>query len=313
MDSFHDTRAQPDAAELWHASEPDLERVACSHGRWLLASVGVLLAAPEVRSDEQALSALTARLALLLPAYPHLEPFLSALCERECRSSLPFRVDASMPAESMLLTLRAGLALCAAAPHLAHVPYLRCSEVLTLLADRNHSVSGTRTLALRLLLDSLRLSDAPRALLLSAVGITEANLIPLLSPMRLQPLAPHIHARPDNVSTPGPSIPPGVVCIGQELLCCLGSSSPAVDAPSSPQLVRTEHYDQVLQSLSIALCSAAPVLLSGPTGSGKSALLVELAGLMGQRRGLVRVHMDEQIDSKVRHPRATGFGAHMLC
>ena len=40
--------------------------------------------------------------------------------------------------------------------------------------------------------------------------------------------------------------------------------------------------------------------MSGPAGGGKSALITELAGQMGQLGGLVRVHMDEQIDSKVR-------------
>ena len=290
--------ARPDPAELWQAADDDLERVASVHGPWLLASVGMLAAAPEVTSGEQTLRALTTRLALLLPAHPHLEPFLTKLCEQPSRSR-PFSVQSSMPVETLLATLRAGVALCAAAPHLARPPYLRCSELLELVL--HHEVVEVRALTLRLVLDTLRLSDASRAKLFRAVAAAEDS-VPLPLIVRLQPLLTQPMIRPNGAVIPCPVMPAGVACVGQELLCCLGSNSSLVEVASGPRLVPTEHSRQVLESLSIVLCSSAPVLLSGPTGSGKSALLAELASLVGQRQGLVRVHMDEQIDSKVRRP-----------
>ena len=63
--------------------------------------------------------------------------------------------------------------------------------------------------------------------------------------------------------------------------------------------MRIPHSERVLSRLALALASSRPLLLSGPAGCGKSALVGELARRLGQHTRLVRVHMDEQIDSKV--------------
>lgn len=85
-----------------------------------------------------------------------------------------------------------------------------------------------------------------------------------------------------------------------------------------PLIVPTEHAERVLRQLSLALCLARPVLLSGPPGAGKTTLLRALAASVprggssgggssgsasatsagSQLDGLVTVHLDEQVDSR---------------
>ena len=51
--------------------------------------------------------------------------------------------------------------------------------------------------------------------------------------------------------------------------------------------------------MALSLGAAQPVLLSGPSGCGKTALLGELARRLGRGASMVKVHLDEQLDSKV--------------
>ncbi|KAJ0395768.1 hypothetical protein ATCC90586_008727 [Pythium insidiosum] len=67
----------------------------------------------------------------------------------------------------------------------------------------------------------------------------------------------------------------------------------ALDQP----LVPTASTRHNLQSLAIALGLKRPVLLAGPGGCGKTAVLRELARLSGNT-DMVELHLDDQIDSK---------------
>ena len=61
----------------------------------------------------------------------------------------------------------------------------------------------------------------------------------------------------------------------------------------------TPHAEAALRAMTLALGAAQPVLLSGPSGCGKTALLCELARRLGRGASMVKVHLDEQLDSKV--------------
>ena len=56
-----------------------------------------------------------------------------------------------------------------------------------------------------------------------------------------------------------------------------------------------------LRSLALAVASSCPVLLEGPVGSGKTALVEQLARLMGRGRPpeLMKIQLGDQTDSKV--------------
>ena len=53
-----------------------------------------------------------------------------------------------------------------------------------------------------------------------------------------------------------------------------------------------------LSSMAIALCQHRPLLVEGPTGSGKTALVEYAAWLTGNSNTMIRVHLDDQMDSK---------------
>ena len=63
--------------------------------------------------------------------------------------------------------------------------------------------------------------------------------------------------------------------------------------------VSTVECEKNLHSLALALGVGKPVLLEGPPGAGKTALVEELAKRTGQADGLIRIHLDDQLDSKV--------------
>ena len=53
-----------------------------------------------------------------------------------------------------------------------------------------------------------------------------------------------------------------------------------------------------LRSVATALAVGKPVMLEGPPGVGKTALLDELAKTCGQFQSMIRIHLDDQLDSK---------------
>lgn len=71
---------------------------------------------------------------------------------------------------------------------------------------------------------------------------------------------------------------------------------PLPDGPLSSlsPLISTPSTDAGLASLSLALLGGGPILVHGPAGSGKSALLREMARLTGNV-DLVEIHLDDQV------------------
>eukprot|EP01052_Picozoa_sp_SAG31_P017819 SAG31_NODE_1236_length_9195_cov_6.761214_1_plen_2798_part_10 len=70
-------------------------------------------------------------------------------------------------------------------------------------------------------------------------------------------------------------------------------------SPVGRGFVSTTACEQNLHGLALALGVGKPVLLEGPPGAGKTALVEELAARVGQAKGLIRIHLDDQLDSKV--------------
>jgi midasin len=66
---------------------------------------------------------------------------------------------------------------------------------------------------------------------------------------------------------------------------------------SKSQLVVVQSTEQNLCAVVLALCQGSPVLLEGPVGCGKTAMVEELARATGNTN-CVRMHLDEQMDSK---------------
>lgn len=52
-----------------------------------------------------------------------------------------------------------------------------------------------------------------------------------------------------------------------------------------------------MRSLALSVCQGYPILLEGVTGSGKTALITELAELTGNTN-LVKIHLGDQTDAK---------------
>ncbi|GAB4814206.1 hypothetical protein N2152v2_001252 [Parachlorella kessleri] len=94
---------------------------------------------------------------------------------------------------------------------------------------------------------------------------------------------------------------PGYVNVGglelpvrQSTAGTAGTAAPMGGHP----LVHTSSVERNLQAVALGLCMGSPVLLEGPPGSGKSALVEHVAGLTGNAEGMVRLHLDDQMDSK---------------
>ncbi|KAL3666278.1 hypothetical protein V7S43_008529 [Phytophthora oleae] len=69
------------------------------------------------------------------------------------------------------------------------------------------------------------------------------------------------------------------------------------EAAATEPLVPTPSTKRNLQSLAIALGLKRPILVAGPGGCGKTAMIRELARLSGNS-DMVELHLDDQIDSK---------------
>ena len=66
------------------------------------------------------------------------------------------------------------------------------------------------------------------------------------------------------------------------------------------ELVAVASSERNLQSVALAVAGASPVLLQGPVGSGKTALVEHLAYLTGRTSSeLVKIQLGDQTDSKV--------------
>ena len=78
------------------------------------------------------------------------------------------------------------------------------------------------------------------------------------------------------------------------------SLSTSSSSSGSSQLVETASTASNLRSLALALCLNAPVLLEGPTGCGKTALIYQLASLAGRTldHAPLSIQMGDQTDSK---------------
>jgi MoxR-like ATPase len=53
-----------------------------------------------------------------------------------------------------------------------------------------------------------------------------------------------------------------------------------------------------LSSMGLALCQSGPILVEGDAGSGKTSLIGEVARVTGHDRDLIRIHLDDSMDSK---------------
>lgn len=75
-------------------------------------------------------------------------------------------------------------------------------------------------------------------------------------------------------------------------------SSTERSGSDSKTFVHTETSCRNLASLAIALCQKRAVVLEGPSGCGKTALVEFVADLSGNSKSMIRVHLDDQMDSK---------------
>lgn len=101
---------------------------------------------------------------------------------------------------------------------------------------------------------------------------------------------------------------PALVSVGGVLLPhartapCAGeppaaSAAAAARASTLAAWAATPTASANLRQLALAMCQRLPVLLEGPAGCGKSALLRQLTRLTGNA-DMVEIHLDDQIDSK---------------
>ena len=70
------------------------------------------------------------------------------------------------------------------------------------------------------------------------------------------------------------------------------------EADNLHKLVLTPSMQRNMQATAMGLCLESPILIEGPPSSGKSALIAHLAHLTGNAQDVVRVHLDDQTDSK---------------
>ena len=66
----------------------------------------------------------------------------------------------------------------------------------------------------------------------------------------------------------------------------------------SEQFVLTRTVRANLARLGAALCRDTAVLVEGPAASGKSAMVMHVARKLGKDKSLIRIHLDDQMDSK---------------
>jgi hypothetical protein len=64
------------------------------------------------------------------------------------------------------------------------------------------------------------------------------------------------------------------------------------------EFVHTMTTCKNLENMAVALCQKRPILVEGPSGSGKTALIEYVATLTGNSNSMIRVHLDDQMDSK---------------
>ncbi|KAL9004418.1 MAG: hypothetical protein Q9188_002756 [Gyalolechia gomerana] len=86
----------------------------------------------------------------------------------------------------------------------------------------------------------------------------------------------------------------GTACLAGILL-----PQPNSTSTSASSLVMTPTVEKNMASLAKAIKSNSPVMLSGVTGSGKTALLRDAARQLGCDKGMVVIHLNEQTDAKL--------------
>ena len=77
-----------------------------------------------------------------------------------------------------------------------------------------------------------------------------------------------------------------------------GDASSKKTTAAAHELVLTPSMQRNMQAYALGLCLETPILLEGPPSSGKSALIAHLADVTGNAKDMVRVHLDDQTDSK---------------
>lgn len=149
--------------------------------------------------------------------------------------------------------------------------------------------------------------------------------IALIITMYPYPLSPSHRSRPSALPPP-PHLSPYTPCLVQSLIATIHPTplspppqsairSAALALPLSPCtphllliIVIAHHYhapypfrlsQSAICSAALALSRSRPLLLEGPPGCGKSALLQFLAEATGNASTMVRLHLDDQMDSKV--------------
>ena len=91
-------------------------------------------------------------------------------------------------------------------------------------------------------------------------------------------------AAPHAPPTPSPPVPGHVALFGTHIPT--RPTSAATTATSPPPLIVVPTVQGNLEAFAVALCSGRPVVLEGPPGCGKSALLRHFAHLTGATRGV---------------------------
>ncbi len=100
-----------------------------------------------------------------------------------------------------------------------------------------------------------------------------------------------------------PPLPPGYVRVcGLELPVrapeALAEGPAAAPAEAAAPFVPTPTALRNLEALAAGLALGSPLLLEGPPGAGKSALVEHAAALTGNAASMVRVQLDDQMDAK---------------